>query len=243
MMWYSQSSVALSSRVTQRQCGISDGSWALTEGTASLPSYGDQFSSKNKKRGPLSKTYLLLVCLHWKNGSYVARNDWTQCREISSKKALSKKPSSFPSFQLGPKLWAAFHSLIVEVGIKDCAVSPGLWCQRNSSAGCMKLHLSAHPEPYGGKPHQKEMKLWFVHTHTHTQMPDSLLSVVFVWTTSCHIGLDYSQVRPHRRSIQVFRFLSGILKLPFLTSVGFWSWNPPWRTSGPVLVRFSSKHK
>lgn len=167
MMWYSQSSVALSSRVTQRQCGISDGSWALTEGTASLPSYGDQFSSKNKKRGPLSKTYLLLVCLHWKNGSYVARNDWTQCREISSKKALSKKPSSFPSFQLGPKLWAAFHSLIVEVGIKDCEswalVSEKQLCGVHEAAPkCTSWALWRETPP------KRDEAVVCAHSHTHT---------------------------------------------------------------------------
>lgn len=87
-------------------------------------------------------------------------------------KHLSKKASSFLFFQFGPRLRAPSHSFMVEVEINCCTVNPGLRWQRQGSVGCMKLtHLNAGPGSYGGKPHQKEIKLEFANTNTHTQKP------------------------------------------------------------------------
>lgn len=146
-----------------------------TEGSqmAHEPSLRGQQASQAREAGSVTEkgdplvrnTSLWHICTEKK--LHKAQFGWAQCKGITSKKALSKKPS-FLSFQLGPRLWAPSHSLIMEVGIKHAA-SPGLHWQRNSSVGSMKLtHLNAGPEPHGGKPHQKEMKVQFVHAHTHT---------------------------------------------------------------------------
>lgn len=163
----------------------------------------------------------------------MAQDGWAWCKGITCKKASSGKLSFLPAqtqvMRSGPQLLSGGRDKTVQQALGFAAVKRLCAVHESDAPKCGSWALWR----------ESPLKRDETGICYHAQMPGCLFSV---WTTNCNINLDYSWIQPHGRSIWVFSFLSGTLKLSFLTPIGLWLWNPPRRASGSVPVRFIYRH-